>query len=84
MAFSSVSNEDKLIALNAAKLEFERDLYKNLIKLGINAETYNLDSFEFDESSSTEETDPDYNYKKHVHSLITRLNTVNAKIVELS
>jgi hypothetical protein len=84
MAFSSVSNEDKLIALNAAKLEFERDLYKNLIKLGINAETYNLDNFEFDESSSTEETDPDYNYKKHVHSLITRLNAVNAKILELS
>ncbi len=84
MAFSSVSNEDKLIALNAAKLVFERDIYKNLVKLGINAETYNLSSFEFDESTSTEETDPDYRYKKHVDSLITRLNAVNAKIADLS
>ncbi|CAB4143254.1 hypothetical protein UFOVP784_99 [uncultured Caudovirales phage] len=84
MAFASVSNEDKLIALNAAKLEFERDIYKNLAKLGIDADNYDLNSFEFDESVSTEETDPDYNYKKHVHGLITRLNTVKAKIVELS
>jgi hypothetical protein len=84
MAFISVSNDDKLVALGAAKLEFERDIYKNLVKMDINAETYDLDSFEFDEATCTLETDPDYGYKKHVHSLIIRLNAVKAKIAELS
>ena len=84
MAFSSVSNQDKLIALNAAKVSFERDVYKNLHMLGIDPETYVLSSFTFDENVSTLETDPDYAHKKYLDTIITRLNAINAKIADLS
>lgn len=84
MAFSSVSNQEKLIALNAAKVAFERDIYKNLFMLGIDPETYVLSSFTFDENASTLETDPDYAHKKNLDTIITRLNAINAKIADLS
>ena len=84
MAFSSVSNQEKLIALNAAKHVFEKDLYKNLFMLGVDPETYVLSSFTFDENASTPETDPDYGHKKNLDIIITRLNAINAKIANLS
>jgi hypothetical protein len=83
MAFTSVNNTDKSLALNAAKAEFERDLYKNLTRLGYDPDTYDINSFSFDPDASSEETDPDYNVKKYVALLISRVQMVYAKIADL-
>lgn len=83
MAFLSVTKEDKSIALNAAKIEFERDLYKNLSRLGYDPDTYDVNSFSFDPDASSEEDNPDYNTQKLVQLLITRLKSVNEKISNL-
>jgi hypothetical protein len=83
MAFLSITNADKSIALNAAKAEFERDLYKNLSRLGYDPDTYDINSFSFDPDASSEEEDADYNTKKLVKLLITRLQSVNEKISNL-
>jgi len=42
MSFLSVSKEEKLIALNAAKKDLLIHLYKRLTLLGHDPETYNL------------------------------------------
>jgi hypothetical protein len=82
MAFTSVSKTDKLLALNAAKADFERELYKNLARLGYDPDTYDTSSFTFD-SSASEEVDPDIKLKKQVANSIARLNLVNQKISDI-
>lgn len=83
MAFTNISKSDKLIALNAAKVEFERDLYKNLIRLGVDADSYDISSFSFDPEASSEDTDPEYNIKKLIAGTIEKLAVTNEKISNL-
>lgn len=83
MAFTTVNSADKSIALTAAKAEFERDLYKNLARLGYDPDTYDINSFSFDPEASAEDTDPDYNTKKYVALLIERVQLVNEKLADL-
>ncbi|MEY4333123.1 MAG: hypothetical protein RLZZ196_1861 [Bacteroidota bacterium] len=85
MAYLSVSREEKEIALNAAKVEFERDLYKTVIRLGLDPDTFDLTTFQFDEESMSEEeiASPDFKIKQHIDMIISRLNIINSKIAEL-
>lgn len=83
MALININKSDKLIALNAAKAEFERDLYRNLTRLGLNADVYDVASFSFDPDASSEETDPEYNIKKFIASTIEKLALTNEKISNL-
>jgi hypothetical protein len=85
MGYLSVSREEKLMALNAAKVEFERDLYKTIVRLGSDPDTFDLATFQFDEDAMTEEEieSPDFKINQHIDMLISRLSAVNAKIAEL-
>jgi hypothetical protein len=85
MGYLSVSRDEKQIALNAAKVEFERDLYKTIIRLGLDPDTFDLTTFEFDEDVMTEEeiASPDFKIKQHIDMVISRLGIINNKIAEL-
>jgi hypothetical protein len=83
MPFLSVSKEEKLVALNAAKKDLLIHLYKRLTLLGHDPETYNLNDFSFDPSSSEEE-DGEFRAKQDIQNTLDKLETVNSKISELS
>lgn len=83
MASLSIKKEEKLIALTAAKEDFERDLYKTFVKLGLNPDTYDMDDFEFDADVPLDEQDADYLLQKHADMLIQRLEKISTKIAEL-
>jgi hypothetical protein len=83
MAFTNISKSDKLIALNAAKAEFERDLYRNLTRLGVDADVYDVDGFSFDPNASSEDTDPEYKIKELIARTIQKLAVTNEKISNL-
>jgi hypothetical protein len=83
MTSTSLSKEEKLNALVAAKLDYERDLYKTIAKLGYDPDTYNLDNFEFEEIDALEEQHEDYRLEQHLDMLLQRLTKISAKIAEL-
>jgi hypothetical protein len=81
MTFASISKDDKSSLLSAAKVDFEKDLYKSLVQLGVDPDSYDLSTFEFDENGYL--VDDDYQIKKHISALISRINKVNIKIAAL-
>lgn len=83
MASLSVSREEKLVALSAAKVEYERDLYKTIMKLGYDPDTYDITGFSFNPDIPLEEQDADYLLQKHADMVIQRLEKISAKIAEL-
>ncbi len=82
MPFLSVSKEEKLVALNAAKKDLLIHLYKRLTLLGHDPETYNLNDFSFDPTSS-EEVDGEFRAKQDIQNTLDKLETVNSKISQL-
>ena len=85
MAYLSVPKEAKQAALNTAKAEFERDLYKAIARLGLDPDTFDLDSFEFNEEAMTKEEieNPDFVIKKQISIIISRIGIINNKIAAL-
>lgn len=83
MTSISLSREEKLNALAAAKEEFEKDLYKTIAKLGFDPDTYNLDNFQFEQIDDIKEQQEDYRLEQHMDMLIQRLAKISAKIAEL-
>ena len=84
MSFSLVTTEEKLKSLNAAKADFQVEIYKNITKLGLDPDTYNMATWNFNPESSSIEEDPEYRLKCSITTALERLVHVNAKIAELS
>lgn len=82
--FSIIEKKEKIKILQLVKKEIEEELYKHLAKLGHDPDTYSLSSWNFDSSSTQPDEDSEYHTKNAVTVAKTRLDTVNAKIVELS
>ena len=84
MSISLVTTEEKLKSLNAAKADFQVEIYKNITKLGLDPDTYNMATWNFNPESSSIEEDPEYRLKCSITTALERLVHVNAKIAELS
>jgi hypothetical protein len=84
MSFSLVTTEEKLKNLNAAKADFQVEIYKNLTKLGFNPDTYNVAAWNFDPASSSEVADSEYRLKCSITTALERIVHIDAKIAELS
>ncbi|MEY4333124.1 MAG: hypothetical protein RLZZ196_1862 [Bacteroidota bacterium] len=82
--FSIIDKNEKIKVLQLVKKEIEEELYKYLSKLGHDPDTYALSSWSFNASSSKPDEDPEYHTKNALTVAIARLETVNAKIVQLS
>lgn len=79
----SIQRQDKINALETAKIEFEADLYKTLAKLGLDPDTYNVDNFDFDENVPPDKQEIDYLLQKHANMLIERLAKIRTKLAEV-
>jgi hypothetical protein len=82
--FSVIEKKEKIKILQLVKKEIEEELYKHLSKLGHDPDTYALNTWSFNASSTQPDEDPEYHTKNAVTVAKARLDTVNAKIVELS
>lgn len=82
MNFLSVSKKDKLASLEIAKQEVTKSIYRLLIIIGEDPDTYNLNDFIFDSSSARDE-DLNYDNKRYLQSDIEKLSLINSKISEL-
>jgi hypothetical protein len=83
MSFLSVSKEEKLVALNAAKKDLLIHLYRKITLLGHDPDTYDINDFSFDPTSSGE-VDEKFIEKRDVQNTLDKLEAVNSKISELS
>ena len=84
MSFSLVTLEDKSRILNAAKAEFQAEVWKHLAKLGHDPDTYDISTWSFDADAVEPDSDPEYHSKKSISLIISRLANVEQKIAELS
>jgi hypothetical protein len=84
MSFSLVTLEDKSRILNAAKAEFQAEVWKHLAKLGHDPDTYDISTWSFDADAVEPDSDPEYQSKKSISLIISRLANVEQKIAELS
>ena len=82
--FSVLEKEEKIKILQFVEKEIYTELYKNLSKLGYDPEVYPLNTWNFDEDSVEPGEDPEYHTKKAVTIAKSRLETIAARIVELS
>jgi hypothetical protein len=82
--FSIIEKKEKIKILQLVKKEIEEELYKYLSKLGHDPDTYALNSWSFDASSTQPDEDPEYHTKNAVTVVKARLEAVNAKIAQLS
>ena len=84
MSFSLVTQAEKLRILNAAKAEFQAEIWKHIAKLGHNPDTYDMSTWNFDPASTTGEEDAEYMLKRNVTIAVSRLAIIDEKIAELS
>jgi hypothetical protein len=84
MSFSLVTQAEKMRILNAAKAEFQAEIYKNITKLGHNPDTYDISTWSFDPDASSGEDDPEFQLKRSVTIAVGRLALIDGKIAELS
>jgi len=84
MSFSLVTTEEKLRNLNTAKADFQVEIYKNITKLGLDPDTYNMATWNFDPESSSIEEDSEYRLKCSITTALERIVHIDAKIAELS
>lgn len=72
-----LTGEQKLMALNSVKSGIQTDIYTQLIRMGLDPDTY-------DPSSETEQIDAFVGERTRVNTLIASLDLIESKIAELS
>ncbi len=83
MSLTSISNADKKNILTTAKKEVEAEVYKNLVKLGYDAEVFQIADWTFDPESEETQLAPDFVLRKYTDSVINALNKINTKLSQL-
>jgi hypothetical protein len=83
MLLQSISNAEKKVILNTAKKEVEAEVYKSLVKLGYDAEVFQLSDWSFDADSEETQLAPDFSLRKYTDSAIQSLNKINTKLSQL-
>lgn len=83
MSLTSISNADKKTILNTAKKEVEAEVYKNLAKLGYDAEVFEIADWTFDAEAEETQLAPDFSLRKYTDSVISALNKINTKLSQL-
>jgi hypothetical protein len=84
MSFPLVTTAEKLRVLNHAKAEFQTEIYKNISKLGLDAESYDVSTWDFDPEATPDEVDPDFHIKRAVTVSLERIVLIDSKIANLS
>jgi hypothetical protein len=72
-----LTDEQKLMALNSVKSGIQTDIYTQLIRMGLDPDTY-------DPSSETDPIDAFVGERTRVNTLISSLELIESKITELS
>jgi hypothetical protein len=72
-----LTNEQKLMALNSVKSGIQTDIYTQLIRMGLDPDTY-------DPSLASDPIDAFVGERVRVNTLISSLNLIESKITELS
>jgi hypothetical protein len=83
MSFPLVTAADKLRTLNHAKAEFQTEIYKNITKLGHDADTYDITTWDFDPEATNDEVDPDFHIKRAITIALERIVLIDSKIADL-
>lgn len=83
MLFNNIDKNTKLQILEENIPEYEKDIYKLLIKLGINPVTFDEDSF-LEEDPSVDEKDlSTISLRKRLKQAVDAINIINQEIENL-
>lgn len=72
-----LTNEQKLMALNSVKNSIQTDIYTQLIRMGLDPDTY-------EPSADSDVIDSFIGERTRVNTLISSLDLIESKITELS
>jgi hypothetical protein len=72
-----LTNQQKLMALNSVKSGIQTDIYTQLIRMGLDPDTY-------DPASASDPIDAFVGERTRVNTLISSLDLIESKIDELS
>jgi hypothetical protein len=84
MLFANIDNETKMEILQNHILIYEKDLYENLIKLAIDPESFDIDSFDKEELSIAEDDLAAMQQVRILEKAIDALTMINREISSLS
>jgi hypothetical protein len=84
MLFANIDNETKIEILQNHILIYEKDLYENLIKLAIDPESFDIDSFNKEELSIAEDDLAAMQQVRILEKAIDALTMINREISSLS
>jgi hypothetical protein len=84
MLFTNIDNETKMEILQSHIFIYEKDLYENLIKLAIDPESFDIDSFNKEELSIAEDDLAAMQQVRILQRAIDALTMINREISSLS
>jgi hypothetical protein len=83
MSFSSLSNSEKLLAAQIALKNIETNVYRLVSEIGLDPDTFNMNTYSYDESEENEDLF-DSQKKKNLVAELAKVATLKQKIEQLS
>ena len=84
MSFSSLSNAEKIAATRIAIQRVESSIYRAVSELGIDPDTFDMNTFEIGDEMIGDAPNPDFGSRKQIAAEIARLDILNQKLQQLS
>jgi len=83
MSFSSLSKSEKLLAAQIALKNIETNVYRLVSEIGLDPDTFNMNTYSYDESEENEDLF-DSQKKKNLVAELAKVATLKQKIEQLS